>query len=110
MLFFASGGSVPSKVFAPARGPSEAVDGLRMVARHIGVIGARDRFRPTAAAGTCSTGVYGGREKYCGKNLQQGFLVICWTERAPSRLVAATFFRRTLRACGTPEATNQRPP
>ncbi len=78
MLVFASGGSVPSKVLAPAPGRPEAVDGLRMVARHIGVIGARDRFRPTAAAGACSTGVYGGREKYCGKNLQQGFLVICF--------------------------------
>ena len=81
MLVFASGGSMPSKVFAPARGPPEAVDGLRMVARHIGVIGARDRIPPTAAAGACSTGAYGDREKYCGKNLQQGFLLYQFNAR-----------------------------
>ena len=76
MSVVASGASVPSSVFARALDPLEALDGLRMVARHIGEIGAGHRFRPTAAAGACRTGVYGGREEYCGKNLQQGSLVV----------------------------------
>ena len=63
MSIVASGSSVPSRVFAPALGPPEAVDGLRMIARHIGIIGARHRFRPAAAAGVCRTGVQGDREE-----------------------------------------------
>jgi hypothetical protein len=78
MLVVASRGSVPSRVFAHALDPpDEALDGLGMVARHISEIGAGHRFRRTTAAGACSTGVYGGCEKYCGKYLQQGSLVVC---------------------------------
>jgi hypothetical protein len=75
MLVVAGGISVPSSMFARAPGPPEAVEGLGMIARHIGEIGHRHRFRPTAAAGACGTGVDGGREEYCGKYLQQGSLV-----------------------------------
>ena len=77
MLVVASGASVPSSVFAHALDPPEALDGLGMVARHIGEIGAGHRFRRTAAAGARRTGVYGGREEYGGKYLQQGSLVVC---------------------------------
>ena len=68
---------MPSSGFAHALDSPEAPDGLGMVARHIGVIGAWHRFRRTTAAGTGSTGEYDGREEYCGKYLQQGFLVGC---------------------------------
>src|SRR5271167_3916140 len=87
MLVVASVGSVPSRVFAPALGPSDAAEGLRMVARHIGEIGARHRFGRTATAGACGTGVYGGREEYYGKNLQQGFLVVCLMTRSVGKTV-----------------------
>jgi hypothetical protein len=88
MLVVAIGGSVPSSVVAHAFHPPEALDGPGMVARHIGKIGAGHRFRRTAATGTCSTGVYGGREEYCGKNLQQGAVVVC----LKSRLVGQPYF------------------
>jgi hypothetical protein len=44
-------------MFAQALDPPEALDGLGMVARHIGEIGAGHRFRRTAAAGARRTGV-----------------------------------------------------
>jgi hypothetical protein len=57
ILVVASGGSPPSSMFAQALDPPEALDGLGMVARHIGEIGAGHRFRRTAAAGARRTGV-----------------------------------------------------
>jgi cytochrome c biogenesis protein CcmG/thiol:disulfide interchange protein DsbE len=79
MLVVASRASVPSSVLARARDPLEARDGLGMVARHIGEIGAGHSFRGTAAAGARRTGVYGCREEYSGKYLQQSSLVACST-------------------------------
>ena len=75
MLVVASGGSVPSSVLAHGPDPIEPLYGSGTVARHISEIGAGHCFRWTAAVGARRTGVYGCREEYSGKYLQQGSLV-----------------------------------
>ena len=77
MLVVASRASVPSSVLAHALDPLEALDGLRMVARHIGEIGAGHRFRWTAAAGARRTGACHGSEQDSGEYLQHSLLVVC---------------------------------
>jgi hypothetical protein len=80
---------VPSSMFTRALDPPETFGGLGVVARHIGEIGAGHRFRRTAAAGACSTGVHRGRDEYYGKYPQQGFLAVCLMPHSSQRRTSA---------------------